>query len=762
MTIKETKQKLLSMCDLPSLSHLGTTEQLATYIKAEFRELDLSKQWETLPVIAPEHIRAKNPYNTLVYYLIGSHEIPTALDHKYTGGDFPDIDMDFEPESRERLKQMLRDRFGKRNCLEVSTFGGLHTKSAIQDLSRIEGIDPQEVNKVTTGIKYNVNNEEENKLEWIMEHNKSARDYLNNHPKVYDWVEKMQEVKRSVGKHASAFIIANRPIDEYIPVIMGKGKQMLTGYPESAAVKSLNEMGLIKFDLLGLENLTVIRDCLGLIKQNHNIDVDLESINLEDPEVYKLLRKGYNGGIFQCDSPLAGMIISTIQPTRFEDILALNALIRPSCLQVKSHEFYRDHKAGKFDREVFPVWLDLKGKISDFTFNMLDASYGIPVYQEQIMAMLAEFCGVHLDETNKMRKIIGIPSAKKTKEHLEYIQTQQDKWMKFGADKFGEKLAWQWWETAVGSLSYGFNRSHSCAYSIIAYRQLWLKAKYPYEFYSALLKQTSAETENLGRNKLMKYSIEAKHLGVGIESPHVNISKKRLGRVNNKIYIGFEQIKGIGEAAAVDIVKRAPYTSFEDFIDKHFKGAINPKNNKPFGKSGVSKTSIESLIYTDAFRDYGAREDLLYKFWHSRLTKKQQNDPWHLIEIPSHFEILKSERDALTIVLSEDNPIKLPYGFMSITKALDTGKDRNCKIKGIVEKISWLVAKSGNPYARLIINDLENSAIVLCWKQHHAKLKTLEMGSIVNLEIKHLDGETFSLSGISKIETLTEQKEKEK
>ena len=742
MDIKGFKQDCLKWVaeNQATLSHLGTQSELENYLKDEFRELDLSNSWNDFAEKVKTIDKSKNPNNILLYSIFGA-PLPSRLHHHYTGGDFPDIDLDFEPESRDVLKAWLRDTFGQDNCMEVSTSGGTHVKGAIQDLARIAGVDPQEVFAITTKIDYNVNNDEENKLEWILANNVEVGNWLNDHPQIKDWVEKMQEVKRSIGKHASAYIISSEPVSERIPIVKGKNKEFLTGYPESSAVKSLNEIGLIKFDLLGLENLTVIRDTLELIEERHGTQIDWDLVDVNDPKVYELIRRGFNGGIFQIDSPLAAMVISTIQPTNFEDLSALNALIRPSCLEVKSHESYRDHKIGKFNRDEFPVWKELEGKVSDFTYAMLDATYGIPIYQEQTMALLAEFCEVHLDETNKMRKIIGIPANKKKPEHWDYINKQKDKWMKTAAPRVGEKVAWDWWETAVGSLSYGFNRSHSISYAMIAFREMYLKVHYPKEFYCALLKTTVAESANLGRSKLMKFAIEARHLDVPIESPEVNLSKKYLDYNGDTIYIGFEQIKGVGDKAAKDIVKRGPYTSLDDFLEKHKKGS----------DTKVNKTCINALIFTNAFRNIEnrPRAELAEQYWRTLLPKKRQDEE---IALPTDFEILKREHELLTIVLSEKNPIDLPYGYMPITKALDTGKDRICKIKGLIEKISWHTSRSGNPYARLIINDLENSAIILVWKNYHNQLRKLTTGDIISVKIKHLDGETFSMVKIEDVQ----------
>ena len=736
--MKATKDAALKKLKELDLSSLGTQDTLEKYLLEEFRELDLSKKWDSLP----QGKDLPNPNNILLYYLLGTHKIPSELNHKFVDADSPDVDVDFEPSKREAIKEYLRSKYGQRNCYEVSTFGGMHVKSAIQDLSRIQGINPQEVFAATTSIDYNVSNDEENSLEYIVENNQKVREFLVKYPKVAEWVEKMQEVKRGVGKHASAFIVASVPIDEYIPVILSKEKEPITGYQESSATKALQSVGLVKLDLLGLENLTVIRETIEAVEQNHGVKIDWHNISLNEPQSYKTINNGYTNGIFQLESSVAAMVIDEVKPTNFDDLSAINSLIRPACLQNNAHKIYAKHKKGDYDRVEYPVWKDLEGKISKFTFDMLNSTYGVIVYQEQTMAMLAEFCGINFDETNKMRKIIGIPANKMTKEHHEYIKSQKDKWMSFGGTKFGLALAEQWWDTAVGSLSYGFNKSHCYSYSITSFRQLWLKTHYPNEFYAALLRSVKAESDKNGRSKLMKYIVEARQMNVQIEAPHVNHSKQELqfNKEVGKIFIGFSQMKGVGYAAASDIVSRGPYTDFDDFLSKHIKTEV---------RSAVNKTAIEALIYANAFRDFGDRPTLLEKYWRSLLPKKRKDDP---IEMPTEFDILREEQDTLTIVLSKQRAISLPYGYISLTKAIDTLKDKTCKIKGILESVTWGKSRGGNKFAKLIINDMENTVTVLGWANKEKKISQLQKEDIVSLSVKHLDNETFSVLDILQVE----------
>lgn len=752
--MEDLKQKLLLELDRPELSSLGDKKRLTIYLREEFKELDLSNGWNTIP----QEPMQENKHNILVWYLMNLAPMPNKLEHQYADVDMPDIDVDFSPEGREPLKEHLREKYGKDSCMGVVTFGGTRVKSAIQDLARIDKIDPQEVFRVTTSIDYDVNDEEENRLENIVEKNKLVRDFLAKYPKIHDWTDKIQEVKRNVGTHASAFLVSNVKLEDYIPVVLDKEKNLVAAYPESSSVKALSSIGLPKQDLLGLESLTIIQECVSLVKKKHNIDIDWDTIDLNDKKVFKLLNQGLNLGIFQLESHVSSMVINTIKPANFDDLAAINAMIRPASLQAKAHLAYANHKKGFYDRDSYPVWKDLEGKVSDFTYRMLNKTWGICIYQEQIMALLAEFCGVTLDDTNKIRKIISIPVNKKSKENFEYIAEQRKKWMDFGSNKFGEKLAEQWWNTAVGSLTYGFNSSHCYAYSTMTYRQLWLKAYYPQEFYTALLKTTKNEDDGTGRSKLNKYLVEANKMNVGIEAPHILYSEQDLviDDATKKTYLGFSQVKGIGFVGAKDIVLRRPYDSFEHFLEKHKKDAVDDAGKK-YGRSGVNKTVIESLIYVNAFRDYGVREELLEKYWKTLLPKKSKDDP---IVLPSSFDMLREEFRVLSIILSTTEPMKLPYGYQSISKLIDseagyrTEHARYWKIRGFIDKLSWQVSKKKNKYCKLLVNDFNDTVELFAWEVKRSQLEGIKEGDLVELEIEHKDRDMFVLNNVLNIKHL--------
>jgi DNA polymerase III alpha subunit len=394
---------------------------------------------------------------------------------------------------------------------------------------------------------------------------------------------------------------------------------------------------------------------------------------------------------------------------------------------------YWEHKNGNFDRGEFPVWLDLKGHVSDFLFDMLEDTYGVPIYQEQTMQMLAEFIGINFEDTNPMRKIIGIPVSKRSKKHFDYLDEQKKKFIENGARLVGEDLARQWWDTAVGSLGYGFNAAHCFSYSTISYWQLWLKCYYPKEYYYSLIKSVvavSSEKDNRdGGSKLMQYINEAKQLGVDIFAPEVNTSKSVLSLDEANIFIGLSQVKGVGGLAANQIVANQPYSDFNDFLQKNVtKG------------SKVNKRSIEALLHANAFRKFGEKPEIAQAY---AIHRKEEYKPL------SNIEYLIKEKDVLTIVLSEQNPIELPYGYRTYEKAINSKNGEYNKIIGIVDSVTGeMTSKNGNKYANIYLTDFEQNIKVFLWSSQFEYLEILKKGYLVKAKLKHMSDDAFMVTNI--------------
>jgi DNA polymerase III alpha subunit len=276
---------------------------------------------------------------------------------------------------------------------------------------------------------------------------------------------------------------------------------------------------------------------------------------------------------------------------------------------------------------------------------------------------------------------------------------------------------------------------------MLAFRQLFLKRFFSKEFFCSLLRSETASTGDKAKAKLMKYIVEAKHFNAPVESPHVNNSAIQLETIGDKIYIGFEQVKGIGLTAAKPILKKAPYVSFQDFLVKHEDD------------SKVNKKAIEALIYTDAFRFDADRNEILYQ-WHRHNMINAGNRrkgadgsymEWELFEPPTTTEMFMKEFEHMSIVLSVPDPMKAPPTYRSLTEAIETKKGKIVKVKMIISSIDKLKSKAGNTYFKLTANDLLNKCTLLAWKNYARTMEELEVGDIVLMSIKHMDGDTFSL-----------------
>jgi len=751
--IKELKRKLEEKYD--ELSGLGSKKELTSYLKEEFDELkkqgadDFIKTWG-------EQKNKTNKNNLLIPFLMGYTEKPKKLEHHWKEGDYPDIDLDFCSRDREKVKQYLRDKWGTMNVLEVGTFGGTNPKSAIQDLSRVIAMtsednkpEAQEIFAATTKIYIPPTEIDDADLEYLETNYPHLKDYFKKYPKVRQWLEKIEGCIRHTSTHACATIISDVPVDQYLPVIRTTKDEMVAGLQERAGKKELQPQGFIKFDLLGLSSLTVFKDAKRKIKERHGIEFDWDKIGYNEKKVFKNVKKGELDGVFQMESAVAKKIIDHIQPDHFVELSNVNALIRPGNLDVKAHESYRNHKEGKFDRVTYPVWLDLKEKgVDEELIESLDNTFGIPLYQEQIMLMVHKLGGFSLEETNKIRKLIGVPN--KTPEMKTFFGNAEKQFIKKASEKLVPALAKQWWDTCVGACKYSFNFSHSLAYSVLAYRQLYIKSLYPLEFYWALLKNTDAQASVQGSDdtkKIRKYIEAAKRAGIKILPPSVNYSEMEFGiKGYDSLIFGLSQIKQVGDIAAKDIIERRPYKSFEDFLNKHT--SKNKNKQEGYGRSKVTKRVVEALIVSGALDEFNEdRNELFKQFYEYRGVKKdiEKFEPYNEIKF------LELERDAIKMILSDKYSITPPFGCNSFSFALnDTGLNKKYTLYGYVSNKVSKTSKNGNRYTLVTLTDYDYDIKFFVWRGKRDQVKDVKKGDILKVKIFKNKAAYLSLDRIDK------------
>jgi DNA polymerase-3 subunit alpha len=498
----------------------------------------------------------------------------------------PDIDMDFCVEKREQIISYIREKYGTAQVAQIVTYQYLKSKAVIKDVARVLNFEFAESNEMTSLVSRMAGNlEEAFKLEPKLQ---EFRAKGGNYETLFRNAFKLEDVIRGTGKHAAGVVISSKPLIDIIPLHKDtKSDQVITQYDGP----HLEKVGLLKMDLLGLQNLTTIEECLRLIQENRGIKIDLEKIPYDDKATYALLQKGQSLGIFQLDSPGMQQLLRTMKPDVFNEIIALNALHRPGPLKKGMHTHFCDRKFGRERVEYLLPVLE----------NILKDTHGIIIYQEQVMQISQVVGGFSMAEADELRKAMG----KKQKHTI----TQMRKQFLAGAKErgFDKRKAEELYELMAQFAEYGFNKSHSAAYAVISYQTAWLKANYPLEYMAALLTSQRTDTD-----KLEVYIHETQNMGIPLLPPDINHSAVNFAVEKNAIRYGLSAIKGIGEIAAQTIVHtRARHPFFRDLEDFCAASELRSAN----------KRVLEALIKAGAFASTGKPRKALFESMEGAIEK---------------------------------------------------------------------------------------------------------------------------------------------
>jgi DNA polymerase-3 subunit alpha len=492
----------------------------------------------------------------------------------------PDFDIDFCQERRSEVINYVIEKYGTEKVAQIATFGKLSAKAVVKDVARVFGIEFSEANQITKlipdqpGMHINLKEaiDEEPKLKELIEQNQKWK-------KVFDVAFDLEGLYRQAGMHAAGVIITNQDLTNYCPLFLGKDNITVIQYDKDYAEK----IGLVKFDFLGLKTLTVIDQAVKLV-QKQNKDFSLKKINYSDPEVYKLISSGDTDGVFQLESSGMKELCKKVMPTNLEDITAINALYRPGPLNSGMVDDYINRKHGRT-----PVVYELPQ-----LKEILDETYGVIVYQEQVMRIARVLANYTLGEADILRRAMG----KKKKEEMDQ---QRSKFVQ-GAKQNGiqEELSNKLFDLLAKFAEYGFNKSHSAAYSVLSYQTAYLKRYYPAEFMAAMLATEKDSTE-----KLTQYISDAKAHGIDVLPPDINYSEKSFSvetltfpnnTLKKAIRFGLEAIKGVG-TIAVDCIleERKKNGKFKNFIDFCERVTLR-KVNKKVLESLIASGAFDSLI----------------------------------------------------------------------------------------------------------------------------------------------------------------------
>jgi DNA polymerase-3 subunit alpha len=647
----------------------------------------------------------------------------------------PDIDLDFDERRRGDMIRYATEKYGEERVAQIITYGTIKAKQAVKDASRVLGYPFSTGDRITKVMPPPVMGKDV-PLHGIFDESHQRyreaaefRALYESDPearRVVDTARGLEGLKRQWGVHAAGVILSSEPLLDVIPIQRREQDGAIITQFDMGACESL---GLLKMDFLGLRNLTVLDDCLRDIKANRGEEVDLDKLALDDPATYELLARGDTLGVFQLDGGPMRALLRSMRPTSFEDISAVLALYRPGPMGANAHNEYADRKNGR--KQVVPIHAELETALAD----VLDETYGLIVYQEQVMAIAQKVAGYSLGKADLLRRAMG----KKKKEILDKEYVPFSEGMK--ENGYSEGAIKTLWDILVPFSDYAFNRAHTAGYGLIAYWTAYLKANYQAEYMAALL--TSVKDD---KDKSAVYLNECRKMGIKVLPPDVNSSEAQFTPVGRDIRFGMTAIRNVGENVVASIVAtrkaKGAFADFSDFLKKVEPVACNKK-------------VVESLIKAGAFDSLGhSRRGLMTVFDQavdSFLAAKRVEatgqfdlfggddaeepvlDTVFAVTVPDgewdKMARLAFEREMLGLYVSDHPLLGVEHVLAAHSECTvgalqgdQIGDGQQVVIGGILSSVLRRVNKAGVPWASAVLEDLEGSIEVLFFPQTYAQV----------------------------------------
>lgn len=614
----------------------------------------------------------------------------------------PDFDIDFCEKRRGEVIEYVRDKYGKESVSQIGTYGTLKAKAVIKDVARVLGHTFEESDRITKLIPA----EPKMNLKKALKESVDLRNLLDNEPyvqEIFKYAEVLEGINRQMGIHAAGVIIGDQRLDNLVPLTRGARGEIITALPAGPC----EELGLLKMDFLGLKTLTVIQTALDNIKLIRNIDLDIDDIPLDDAKSFALLNRGDTVSVFQLESAGMQNLCRQFGVETFEHIIALIAIYRPGPMQ-----FIPEFIARK--KGEAPIEYD-HPKMED----LLKETYGIMLYQEQIMQVVQVLAGFSLGGADILRRAIG-------KKKVDILAEQKINFVKGCAEhnQISEEVANEIWEKIGKFAGYGFNKSHSAAYAVIAYQTAYLKANYPVEFMSAVL---SAEIDNA--EKISFLMTECREMGINVLPPDVNTSGINFSVDGESIRFGLGAIKGCGEAAAGKVIEARKDGKFETFLDfcERCGEAMNTRVITHFAKTGAFDVfglrRSQILAVAAATMGYAATrvkdrlsgQGSLFDLLDDSEQEKICSIPTPDIPEFDENELLKYEKELLGFYVTGHPLGKYydtveTYSTVKLINLNDLEDNIGVRVGGIVKSYSKRYGKkSGKPFGILDFEDLDTS-----------------------------------------------------
>src|SRR5690349_1190398 len=640
----------------------------------------------------------------------------------------PDIDIDFCMNRRGEVIDYVTRKYGRENVAQIITFGTMAAKAAIKDVGRAMDVPYSDVDRIAKMVPTTLNI----KLEDAIQESPQLKEAYEKDAQVRELLEtakKLEGLVRNSGVHAAGVVISPRPLTELVPLHKTKNDEIVTAFDMVA----IEKLGLLKMDFLGLTTLTILDDTIKLIAQTRGQKLELASLPLDDDETYqKVFYKGLTSGVFQFESHGMRDVLRRYQPNSIEDLTALNALYRPGPIQGGMIDDFIDRKHGR--KKIEYELPELK--------EILEETLGVIVYQEQVMQIANRLAGYSLGEADLLRRAMG-------KKKPEEMAQQRERFVDGAAQRnYPAKKIEKIFDLMAQFAGYGFNKSHSAAYALLAYQTAYLKTHYPVEFMAALLTSVTGSTDSV-----VKYINECREMGIAVEAPDINVSDANFTPHGESIRFGLAAVKNVGGNAIESIVagrkKLGSFKTIFDFCENVDLRLLN-------------KRVVESLIKSGAMDSLGRRAQLMAVLEKAmEQAQKVQRDAESgqhglfgvfqedesqannhtLPNIPDWDEHtrLTAEKEILGFFIS-GHPLEKYRDKLQDLQALSveelaamtrsTGKDETIVTAGIISNVRVLKSKRGDFYAQATLEDMSGSIDMIVFPEAYKRI-----GDKVKLEV---------------------------
>jgi DNA polymerase-3 subunit alpha len=625
----------------------------------------------------------------------------------------PDIDIDFDDDGRQRVIDYVVDKYGKDQVAHIITFGTMAARSSVRDVARVLDLPLSEADRIAKLVPETIGISLEDAFKEVKElRDLKESDSLEG--RTLKMAETLEGSVRNTGIHAAGVIIAPDKLTNYIPVGTAKDADL---YVTQFDGKVIEDAGMLKMDFLGLKTLSILKTAIQYVKDNHGREYNLDDIPLDDEKAYEMFQQGATVGIFQFESDGMRKHLKNLKPTGINDLIAMNALYRPGPMQFIPDYIKRKHGEEKvvYDHE------DLR--------DILEPTYGIMIYQEQIMMVAQRMGGYTLGEADVLRRIMG-------KKKPELLPPQEKKFIGQAVEKgYDKKTAKEVFDKMAMFAGYGFNKSHSAAYSVVAYQTMYFKANYTAEYMAAVL------SHNMGDIKKVSFFIEeCQRIGIPVDQPNINTAEGKFVARNGRVQYGMSAIKGVGSGAIEQIViernDKGEFRSIFDFSSRIDTRVCNKKTIESLAQAGAFDTLHENraqlLASIEDVLSYASRKQEEERLNQASLFGGGSSGEGGLLSEPklrecppwTNIERLNKERELIGFYLSghpldkhkEDARIFATHTLAEDELSNLHGQE-TIKVIGIFTNVNRVTDRKGRPMAFAQIEDLHGSTEILIFSE---------------------------------------------